>query len=534
MKSKYELFGKKISGIFTIPAGIVNTEIEVLEKIGNEIPEIGILTTKSVGPEPRAGYKEPILAEYAPNSLINAVGLTNPGVDEYIKKLKKVKIPKDKFLLISIMGSNEDEFFEVAKKLVKFADGFELNISCPHSGKYGQSVGADNELLEKVTRRVSSLGKPTLIKISPNIDVEKTVEYALRGGASGMVAINTKGPVPYLHDGYPVLSNKVGGISGKGILELGLSCVEKIRQMTDVPIIACGGISTAKDIKRYKEAGANYFGVGSALTGLRTDEIKEYFYRLSKDLEKNTNNAKRILKEKVNMDYKKYKVKEKKNLADDLFLLELDADIKIKPGQFIFAWLPEKGEKPFSVFDDKPMSLLIQNRGCFTNELSKLDKGDAIYIRGPYGNSPEIDGKILLVGGGCGLASLYLFTKRHKNTVAVLGARDKDHLYFDKFKKVCKEIYLSTDNGEMGHKGFITDNLAKILEETKPDYCLNCGPEPMIKKAIQIESRKIKSEKIYSSIDFLTKCGVGLCGSCTSSKGYRSCVDGTFLKPNQI
>ncbi|MDD5147467.1 MAG: tRNA-dihydrouridine synthase [Candidatus Daviesbacteria bacterium] len=534
MKSKYELFGKKISGIFTIPAGIVNTEAEVLEKIGNEIPEIGILTTKSIGPIPRAGYKEPIVAQYAQSSFINAVGLTNPGVDEFVRKLSKVKIPKNKFLLISIFGSNEDEFFEVAKKLVSFADGFELNISCPHSGKYGQSVGADNELVEKVTRRVVSLGKPTLVKISPNIDVEKTVEYALRGGASGMVAINTKGPVPYLHDGYPVLSNKVGGISGKAILELGLSCVRKIRQMTNLPIIACGGISTAKDLKRYKEAGANYFGIGSALTGFKTDEIKKYFYELSKDLEKDTNNAAKILKEKANMDYKKYKMKENKKLADDLFLLEFDGDIKIKPGQFIFAWLPEKGEKPFSVFDDKPMSLLIQKRGCFTNELSKLKKGNTVYIRGPYGNSPKISGKTLLVGGGTGMASLYLFAKRNKKTVALLGARDKNHLIYEKFKNVCKEIYLTTDNGEIGQKGLITDNLGKMIKDIKPQYCINCGPEPMIRKAIQIEKRKISSEKIYSSIDFLTKCGVGLCGSCTSSKGFRSCVDGTFLKPNQI
>ncbi|MDD5416170.1 MAG: dihydroorotate dehydrogenase [Candidatus Daviesbacteria bacterium] len=534
MKSKYELFGKRISGIFTIPAGIVTTEVEVLEKIGNEIPEIGILTTKSIGPIPRAGYKEPIVAQYAQSSFINAVGLTNPGVDEYVKKLSKVKIPDDKFLLISIFGSNEDEFFEVAKKLVSFADGFELNISCPHSGKYGQSVGADNELVEKVTRRVVSLGKPTLVKISPNIDVEKTVEYALRGGAAGFVPINTKGPVSYLHDGYPVLSNKVGGISGKAILELGLNCVKKIRQMTDLPIIACGGISTAKDIKRFKEAGSNYFGIGSALTGLRTDEIKKYFYELSKDLEKNTNNAAKILKEKVNMDYKKYKVKENKKLADDLFLLEFDAGIKIKPGQFIFAWLPEKGEKPFSVFDDKPMSLLIQKRGCFTCELSKLKKGDTIYIKGPYGNSPKISGKTLLVGGGTGIASLYLFAKRDKKVVALLGARDKKHLVYEKFRNVCKEVYLSTESGEVGQKGLVTDNLGRMIKNIKADCCLNCGPEPMIKKAIQIESKKIKSEKIYSSIDFMTKCGVGLCGSCTSSKGYRSCVDGTFLNPDQI
>ena len=506
----------------------------MLEKIGNEIPEVGILTTKSIGPEPRKGNKEPILAQYAPFSFINAVGLTNPGADEFAKKLQKAKIPDNKFLLISIFGSNENEFEEAAKKLFNYADGFELNISCPHSNKYGQVVGADNELVEKITRKVSSLGKPVFVKISPNLNVEKVIKHAIRGGTNGIVAINTKGPEIYLHDNYPILSNKVGGISGRAILETGLSCVKKIRQMTNLPIIACGGISIAEDIKRYKEAGANYFGIGSALAGLKTSEIKEYFYELSMDIEKNTNNVAKFLKEKINMDYKKYKVKENKQLVDDLFSLEFDTDIKIEPGQFIFLWLPEKGEKPFSVFDDEPMSLLIQKKGYFTNELSKLSKGNIVYIRGPYGNSPTINGKTLLVGGGTGIAALYLFVKRNKETVALLGAKDKNHLFYEKFKNVCKEIYLFTENGEIGQKGFVTENLGKIIKNIQPEYCINCGPEIMIKNAIQIESKSIFLEKIYSSIDFLTKCGVGLCGSCATSKGYRSCVDGTFLKSNQI
>lgn len=534
MNSKYKLFGKKISGIFTIPSGIVSTEIEVLEKIGNEIPEIGILTTKSIGPKPKEGNKEPIIAQYAPFSFINAVGLTNPGVDEFARKLQRIKIPKDKFLLISIFGSKEDEFEEVAKKLFSYADGFELNISCPHSNQYGQVVGQDYELVEKITRKISSLGKPTLVKISPNLDVEKIVLHAIRGGANGIVTINTKGPEIYLHDGYPILSNKAGGISGRAILETGLKCVKKVRQMTSLPIIACGGISIAEDIKKYKEVGANYFGIGSALAGLKTDEIKEYFCELSKDIGSNTNDAAKFLKEKVNMDYKKYKVKENKQLADDLFLLEFNTEIKTKPGQFIFAWLPGKGEKPFSVFDDEPMSLLIQKRGCFTNELSKLSKGDVVYIRGPYGNSPAINGKTLLVGGGTGIAALYLFAKKNKGTTALLGAKDKNHLPYQKFESVCKEIYLTTENGEMGQKGLATDDLEKIIKNLQPEYCLNCGPRLMIKNAIQKESKNINLEKIYSSIDFLTKCGVGLCGSCATSKGYRSCVDGTFLKSNQI
>jgi len=534
MGIRYKLFEKEISGPFTIPSGIITAEIQTLEKIANEIPEIGILTTKSVGIEPNKGNREPIIAQYDYMSFINAVGLRNPGAKEFERKLSKITLPDDKFLLISIFGANENEFREVAEILYEHADGFELNISCPHSKKYGQTVGQDVILVERIVREVSSLGKPTFVKVSPNLDIKETVKYAIKGGVSGITAINTKGPELFLYDRYPVLSNKVGGVSGKSIFELGLSCVRKIREITDLPIIACGGIATAEDIKQYKKAGANYFGIGSALAGMSTEEIKEYFHELLKDLENGTNNASKFLKENLNTKYKKYKVKRKINLAEDLFLLELDDKIETQSGQFIFTWLPEKGEKPFSVFDDEPLTLLIQKRGYFTNCLSKLDKGNTIYIRGPYGNSPKIRGKTLFVGGGTGIAGLYLFAKRNKNTVAVLGAKDQKHLLYEKFENVCERMYLFTESGEVGKKGLATDDLEEIIKSETPDYCINCGPEQMVKTAIQKEAKYINPQNIYSSIEFLTRCGIGLCGSCATSKGYRNCVDGTFFNPNQI
>ena len=531
---KYKLFKKEISGVFTIPSGVVSTEVSTLEKIAKEIPEIGILTTKSIGLRPKEGNKEPIIAQNSPHSFINAVGLTNPGAKEFTKKLSKINIPSSKLLLISIFGNSPEEFRKVAKILYDFADAFELNISCPHSKKYGQVIGQNKELVGKIVKNVALLGKPVFIKLSPNLNIKETIEYSVRNGISGITAINTKGPEAFLCDGYPVLSNKLGGVSGKAILELGLKCVRTIRSITDLPIIACGGISVAKDVKSYKMAGADFFGVGSALAGMNIEEIKKYFNSLSTDLERRTSNAADCLKSELNMGYKKYRVKENIQLAGDLFLLKLNGAIKAEPGQFIFAWLPEKGEKPLSVLDDEPLSLLVQKRGCFSSELSELKAADTLYIRGPYGNSPEIKGRTLLVGGGTGMAALYLFAKRNKDVFAILGAKDKNHLAnFDNFRALCKKVYLTTENGEIGHKGLITDILEAVVREVNPEYCINCGPEPMVRAAIKKE-KKIKPEKIYSSIDFLTKCGIGLCGSCATSKGYRSCVDGNFLKHNQF
>ncbi len=526
--------GKEISGPFTIPSGIITTEVSILEKIANELPEIGILTTKSIGLEPREGNKEPIIAQCNSFSFINAVGLTNKGADLFAKELKKIKIPENRFLLCSIFGSNKEEFYRVAEKLFEVCDGFELNLSCPHSDRYGQVVGQNKELICEITKSISSLGKPVFVKFSPNLDVKEMVKSAVKGKASGITAINTVGPGMQFCDGYPILSNKVGGISGKAILPISLKCIRELRETTNLPIIACGGISSAEDIRNYKRVGANFFGIGSALIGMRTEEIKNYFHELSEDLEKGTNNAVTLLKQ-TEMKYKKYKIKENKKMAEDLFLLSLEGTLKVEPGQFIFVWLPEKGEKPFSIFDDNPLTLLIQKRGCFTTELMKLGEGDNLYIRGPYGKIPEVKGRVLLVGGGTGIASLLLFTKKNINTIALLGAKDRNHLpYIKEFKSFCKEVYLTTESGEIGHKGFLTDVLEEIIKNNTPDHCVNCGPKIMIEKSIKIETKYINPEKIYFSIDFMTRCGIGLCGSCASSTGHRSCVDGPFLKQKEI
>ncbi len=532
----FKIFTKEISGPFTIPSGIVTTKGAVIEKFAREIPELGIITTKSIGRNAREGNKEPIVAQYAPFSFVNAVGLRNPGAEEFARELSGIAIPEDKFLLISIFGNKEEEIGEIVEILKGYAAGFELNVSCPHAEGYGQAVGQDKKLVKKLAKAAASCGKPVFVKISPNLPVEDTVRYAIAGGASGITAINTKGPVELLHDGHHVLSNRMGGVSGKATLETGIECVKKVRKITDLPIIACGGITTAADVKKYQEAGADFFGIGSALAGLDTENTKKYFHKLFLDFENGTNEAEDILKGGPDMEYKKCIIRKNKKLTEDLFVLELDRDIKVKPGQFVFVWLPDKGEKPFSVFDDAPLTLLIKERGCFTGGLAEMKEGSTVYVRGPYGKSPDVKGKILLVGGGAGIAALYLFAKHNKrNTAVVLGAKDKKHLSYSKrFREVCREVYLVTEKGDTGRRGLVTDIIERVMEDFGPEYCLNCGPESMVRAAIEKERKYVNQEKIYSSIEFLTRCGTGLCGSCATAKGNRNCVDGTFFNPGQF
>ena len=79
--------GKNLSGPFTIPSGIVTTATPIIQYVFDHMPEVGVLTTKSIGPDPRAGYREPVLSQYAPGCFVNAVGLTNPGATESLELL---------------------------------------------------------------------------------------------------------------------------------------------------------------------------------------------------------------------------------------------------------------------------------------------------------------------------------------------------------------------------------------------------------------------------------------------------------------
>jgi dihydroorotate dehydrogenase (NAD+) catalytic subunit len=532
---KHKFLGKEISGIFTIPSGIITTSAKIIEKVANEIPEVGVITTKSIGLGPREGNREPIITQYAQGCFMNAVGLTNPGAEEFAEHLKKIKIPEGKFILTSIFGKDAEEFVKVAKILAPYSDGLELNLSCPHASGYGMAIGQDPKLVKSITAAVKkAVDIPVIPKLTPNIShVAGIAKAAVEGGADAICAINTVGPGYHTVEGNPVLTNKKGGMSGKGILPIGLRCIKEISEAVSVPLIGCGGMSDADDVRAYKKAGATIVGVGSALVGLSSEELKKYFSALSNDLKKGTNNAAKLLKKNIDMSFKKYRLVENKKLANDFSLLVFDGIISIKPGQFVFAWIPGAAEKPFSVLDNNPLTLAILKTGCFTEKLVGLEKGAEVYFRGPYGVPVEIKGsKIILVGGGTGLAALYQIAKDFNVEEVFIGARDKNHLFYvDKMKKHAR-VNVTTDDGSEGYKGFVTELLKERLNELQKGETLvffNCGPENMIDAALAIEKKYTSLDKIFNSIDYITKCGVGLCGSCIAKDGRRLCVDGPFM-----
>ncbi|MDG2251681.1 MAG: tRNA-dihydrouridine synthase [Gammaproteobacteria bacterium] len=537
---KIEFLGKSLSGPFTVPSGIVTCSANIIQRFFNQIPEVGVLTTKSIGPEPRLGYREPVLSQFEPGSFTNAVGLTNPGADRSAELLKGLVIPKDRFLLISIFGGNVEEYVEVAKKLALYGDGLELNLSCPHAKGYGMAMGQDPALVREIVAAVkTAVDVPIIPKLTPNVpNIDEIAQAAVAGGADGICAINTTNPECYEAHGHPILSNKLGGVSGKVILPTALRCVQEIHSAVDCPIIGCGGISSAEDVRSFQEAGASIIGIGSALVGMTTDDIADYFKVLSNELENGTeeSRAETLVRYDIDMNFRPVALVSNEYITDDICILTFDRKIEIHAGQFVFLWIPGLGEKPFSALVDDPFKLAVINLGAFTEKCMALKPGVEAYVRGPYGSpvNPPKNSKIIAVAGGTGLAAVYQLARDFGNTEIFFGARSKERLYFvDEAAKV-GNLHLATDDGSFGHHGVITELLEEYLkkmseEELAALIFYNCGPAPMVRAAELLQRKYTSPEQIYNSIDYHTKCGVGICGACDAPDGRRLCVDGPFL-----
>jgi len=539
---KTEFLGKTVSGPFTIPSGIVSTAPSIIQRIFDDLPEIGVITTKSVGPIPRAGNREPVYSQYAPGCFVNAVGLTNPGAEEARKGFESLTIPEDRFLLVSIFGGSIDEFVEVAKILAPVADGLELNLSCPHAQGYGMAMGQDPEMVKAIVSAVkSAVDIPVIPKLTPNVDrIEDIGLAALEAGADGLCAINTVGPGYTESHGHPVLSNGMGGMSGSGVLPTALKCIHALKAITDKPIIGCGGLSTADDCRAAISAGASIIGVGSALSGMDTEDMNTYFRQLQTDLDNGSNKAKAGLNLDLDMDFAPYKVVANEPVCEDITVVTLDGNINIQAGEYVFVWIPGVGEKPFSCLTDSPLRLAVIDVGQFTSACYQLKPGDDVYIRGPHGAPvmPKDDANIICVAGGTGLAAVYQVARdfgSNENPAQIFaGARSADRLYFTGECKDIAEVHIATDDGSAGFSGRVTDALRDYLETLDADTLArtefyNCGPEPMIHAAEAVQRDFAGASQMFSAIDYTTKCGVGICGACASPDGRRICVDGPFI-----
>ncbi len=255
-----EIGGVRLKNHLLLAAGILGSTGASLARILRS--GAGGVVTKSIGPRPMEGHPGPCLV-VVDGGVVNAMGLPNPSAD-FINELTAVR---GEPVVVSVFGGAPEEFASVAEWFRDVAAGFELNLSCPHAEGYGASLGSDPDLVEECTRAVRSLGVPTWVKLTPNVtDIATIGAAAERGGADAIVAINTVKAMRISTSlRRPVLGNRFGGLSGSAIFPIAVRCVYDLYEACSIPIIGCGGVSSADNVLEMMMAGASAVEIGSAV-----------------------------------------------------------------------------------------------------------------------------------------------------------------------------------------------------------------------------------------------------------------------------
>ncbi len=213
---------------------------------------------------------------------------------------------------------------------------------------------------------------------------------------------------------------------------------------------------------------------------------------------------------------------------------------KSKPGQFVMLWIPRLDEIPMSLsYIGSPFSgISVRKVGEATEAIHELKKNSEIGLRGPYGNSFKIlKGRILVIGGGCGMAPLNpLISELGKNkakTTVIIGANTSSELLFYRQlkRRLNKNLITTTEDGSEGFKGLATDILPRLLQKKTYSHIYACGPELMLKKILeQTLKRRVP---VQMSLERHMKCGVGICGSCMID-GLRICKEGPIISGKSL
>jgi dihydroorotate dehydrogenase (NAD+) catalytic subunit len=249
---------------FILAAGVLGSTGASLRRVAE--CGAGAVVTKSLGVQPRAGHRNPTMIQLE-GGFINALGLPNPSYRNFKREIEIAReggVP----VIASIFGGTVEEFEELAVGLEGCVDAFELNLSCPHASGYGAEVGSDPVMVEEVTRAVKKATYlPVWVKLTPNVtDITLLGLAAQKGGADAVVAINTlRAMVIDVETGYPILSNRFGGLSGASIKPVAVKAVYDLYGALDIPVIGVGGVSSWQDAVEMMMAGAVAVEIGSAV-----------------------------------------------------------------------------------------------------------------------------------------------------------------------------------------------------------------------------------------------------------------------------
>ena len=246
-----------------------------------------------------------------------------------------------------------------------------------------------------------------------------------------------------------------------------------------------------------------------------------------------------------------YKILAKKELCPNQYELTIEAPYVVRnafAGQFVIFRVEENGERvPLTIADvDKntgALTIVFMAVGYSTKKLAELNPGDELVdLVGPLGQPTHIKnyGTVVCVAGGYGAAPCYLIAKAFKDAgnkvYMIMGARTKELIFWqDKMQKACTELFITTDDGSLGEKGFVTQVLDRIIKKEKVDYTIAVGPMPMMRAVAELT----RDKGIYTeaSMNPIMVDGTGMCGACRVTVGGETkfaCVDGPDFDAHKI
>ncbi|MFZ2958186.1 MAG: dihydroorotate dehydrogenase [Candidatus Ozemobacteraceae bacterium] len=263
------LAGMTLRGPLVLSSGVMGLSAASLKRIAEA--GAGAVTSKSCGLTERMGHKNPVIVPFA-HGILNAVGLSNPGVEDMSREITQYKRETGVPLIASIFGTTIEEFGVVAEHVLSAKpDMVEVNVSCPNvAAEFGRPFGADPEACGRITRLIKEkAGKtPVTMKLTASCDsISRMARVCEDNGADAITLINSIGPgmLIDLNVRRPLLSNRSGGVSGACVLPIAIRCVYDVFRVVKIPLIGGGGVETAEDALQLIMAGATAIGIASGL-----------------------------------------------------------------------------------------------------------------------------------------------------------------------------------------------------------------------------------------------------------------------------
>lgn len=260
-----ELCGIKLQNPVIPASGTFGFGLEMADAF--DLNVLGGISLKGTTREARYGNECPRIAE-CPDGMINSVGLQNPGIDVLVgEKIPRLREIYTGVVIANISGFSIDEYEECCAKAASSADILEVNISCPNVHGGGLAFGTSPKAASEVTAAVKKVSgnTPVFVKLSPNVtDIVEIARACESAGADGLTLINTiLGMRIDLKTHRPVVAARYGGFSGRAVFPVALRMVNQVKNACGIPIMGCGGVSSARDVIEMMMAGATAVQIGA-------------------------------------------------------------------------------------------------------------------------------------------------------------------------------------------------------------------------------------------------------------------------------